>query len=85
MTKVTVTLRTLEALCAPGIHQQSYTGQEYSHMGNLVIADLQTKDDLQPEQMQEIIGGTAPTHHVDVHDIRFTRPIDQSSPNLFFA
>ena len=52
-------------------------------MSTLVIVDLQKKDDLPHEKMQEVIGGTAPTHHVNVHDIHFTNVVDQSSPNLF--
>ena len=52
-------------------------------MSTLVIADLQKKEHLQPEKMKEVVGGTAPTHHVAVHDLNFTRHVDQSSPTLF--
>ena len=51
-------------------------------MSTLVIADLHNNDDLQPEKIKEVIGGTAPTHHVNVQDIHFTKLVDQSSPNL---
>ena len=42
------------------------------------------KDDLQPEKMKEVIGGTAPTHHVNVQDMHCTKVVDQSSPTLSF-
>jgi type VI protein secretion system component Hcp len=52
-------------------------------MSTLVIADLRHEDDLPPEQMKEVIGGTTPMPHVAMHEITFTRPIDKSSPILF--
>jgi type VI protein secretion system component Hcp len=58
-------------------------GQEHSNMSTLIIADLQKKDDLQPEKMKEVIGGTTATTHVALHDFTFTRHMDQSSANLF--
>jgi type VI protein secretion system component Hcp len=75
----------LEALCASGIQHFTTQTREPSKMSTLVIADLQKKDDLQLERMKEVIGGTAPTHHSALHDMHFTKVVDQSSPNLFFA
>jgi type VI protein secretion system component Hcp len=52
-------------------------------MSILVIADLKQEDDLPPEKMNEVIGGTTPAPHVALHDFNFTRQMDKSSPNLF--
>jgi type VI protein secretion system component Hcp len=52
-------------------------------MSILVIADLKQEDDLPPEEMKDVIGGTTPTRHVSLHDFNFTRKIDNSSPTLF--
>jgi type VI protein secretion system component Hcp len=52
-------------------------------MSTLVIADLRHEDDLPPEKMKEVIGGTTPMPQVAVHDFNFTRHIDKSSPNFF--
>jgi type VI protein secretion system component Hcp len=52
-------------------------------MSTPVIADLKQEDDIPPEKMKEVVGGTTSTPHVAVHDFHFTRKIDVSSPVLF--
>jgi type VI protein secretion system component Hcp len=52
-------------------------------MGDLIISDLRQEDDLSPEEMKDVNGGTGPTPHVAVRDFSFTRHTDMSSPIIF--